>query len=515
MKRMLAISLLLAAGCTPRTATIPYGATVEISREALTDKIKGGWAGQTIGCTYGGPTEFKYKGGIIHDQAPMVWYDDYALETFRDDPGLYDDVYMDLTFVEVMARCGVDVPADSLALAFAHADYKLWHANQAARRNILDGIMPPASGHWRHNPHADDIDFQIEADFIGMICPGMCAKAAEVSDRVGHIMNYGDGYYGGLYLGTAYALAFVCDDIPTILAEALKAIPTKSKYYRCIADVIELHGQYPDDWQQCWFEIEKRYGNEKGCPEGVFNGFNIDAAINSAYVVIGLLYGQGDFFRTMDIATRCGQDSDCNPASAAGILGVVKGYEAIPDYWKPALEKVEDMDFPYTSISLRTLYGLNLDLVAQTLASQGGGVDGETYRIPVQRPEAAPYEESFEGLCPVERRVLKRQFRDSLTLDFLGNSVVVMGSVVRTVEGAPDYTARIEASLDGKVVERFDMPYDYIKRRYDVFFSYEIPGRETHTLTLKLVNPSPGYVIEAKEMVVWSAAPRLPIEPAL
>ena len=40
-----------------------------------------------------------------------------------------------------------------------------------------------------------------------------------------------------------------------------------------------------------------------------FVPFNIDATINSAYIVIGLLYGQGDFAKTMDIATRCGQDS--------------------------------------------------------------------------------------------------------------------------------------------------------------------------------------------------------------
>jgi len=72
---------------------------------------------------------------------------------------------------------GINAPAESFAKAFANADYKLWHANQAARYNILHGIMPPASGHWKNNPHADDIDFQIEADFIGMICPGVVNRA--------------------------------------------------------------------------------------------------------------------------------------------------------------------------------------------------------------------------------------------------------------------------------------------------------------------------------------------------
>lgn len=64
-----------------------------------------------------------------------------------------------------------------------------------------------------------------------------------------------------------------------------------------------------------------------------FVPFNIDAVINSAYILIGLLYGEGDFYKTLDISTRCGQDSDCNPASAGGILGTILGYSRIPDYW--------------------------------------------------------------------------------------------------------------------------------------------------------------------------------------
>lgn len=172
MKKVLINIILLFTFSISGMAQIEYGKTVEISKEVLLDKIKGGWAGQTIGCTYGGPTEFKYRGAIIHEKTPIIWYDDYCKDIFAEDPGLYDDVYMDLTFLEVMQKEGINAPAESFAKAFANADYKLWHANQAARYNILHGIMPPASGHWKNNPHADDIDFQIEADFIGMICPG-------------------------------------------------------------------------------------------------------------------------------------------------------------------------------------------------------------------------------------------------------------------------------------------------------------------------------------------------------
>ncbi|MFW6289724.1 MAG: ADP-ribosylglycohydrolase family protein, partial [Mariniphaga sp.] len=332
--RILIIVLALAtgiAGCqsTAGEKTNPSfseGEKVTISKSALQDKIKGGWAGQVIGCTYGGPTEFKWNGTMIGDHVPIPWDDTRMLWYYENAPGLYDDVYMDLTFVDIFEKHGLEAHDSLHALAFARADYMLWHANQAARYNILNGIMPPASGHWKNNPHADDIDFQIEADFAGLMAPGMVNSAADIGWRIGHIMNYGDGVYGGIYVASMYALAFVYDDMEFIVEEALKTVPPESEFYQCIADVISWYRENPDDWKSAWFEAQKKWTFDKGCPDGVFRPFNIDAKINAAYIVIGLLYGKGDFGATIDISTRCGYDSDCNPANAAGILGAMIGY---------------------------------------------------------------------------------------------------------------------------------------------------------------------------------------------
>ena len=277
------LSALAGMACTDKqNRAVPVEVTM--TKAKLFDKIKGGWAGQTIGCTYGGPTEFRYPGTMIQDYIPINWPDGYIKWYYENEPGLYDDVYMDLTFVDVFDRLGLDAPVDSFAVAFANAGYVLWHANQAARYNILNGIMPPESGHWKHNPHADDIDYQIEADYAGLMSPGMPNTASEISDKIGHIMNYGDGWYGGVYVGAMYTLAFVSDDIEYIVTEALKTIPQQSLYYQCINDVIQWYRQYPDDWKQTWLECEKKYSEDKACPEGIFVPFNIDATINSAYI---------------------------------------------------------------------------------------------------------------------------------------------------------------------------------------------------------------------------------------
>ena len=146
---------------------------VTLSKDQLRDKIMGGWAGQTIGVTFGGPTEFRFNGTMIQEYQKVKWYDGYLKDTYERTPGLYDDLYMDLTFVQVFEQEGLDAPVTSFAKAYADAGYVLWHANQAGRYNILHNIPPPASGHWLNNPHADDIDFQIEADFAGLMCPGL------------------------------------------------------------------------------------------------------------------------------------------------------------------------------------------------------------------------------------------------------------------------------------------------------------------------------------------------------
>jgi hypothetical protein len=508
-----ALLLLAACGGSDRPVSVAP-VKLKISASDLKDKIKGGWAGQTIGCTFGGPTEFKFKGTMIQDYQQMVWYDDYIRETFELDPGLYDDVYLDLTFVEVLEKYGLDAPADSFAVAFAKDDYKLWHANQAARYNILNGIMPPESGHWMNNPHADDIDFQIEADFAGMMAPGMINTAAEICDRTGHIMNYGDGWYGGVFMAGMYATAFISDDIDFIIAQGLKPIPEQTRFHQAISDVIGWHKQYPDDWKKCWFEFEKEHTSEKGCPEGVFNAFNIDASVNAAYVVIGLLYGEKDFFKTMDISTRCGQDSDCNPATAAGILGVIYGYENIPAFWKPAIEKVLNINFPYSSLTLERVIGLSYKHALQLIGENGGEVKEDSIAIAVQNPEILRFEQSFEGMYPAkELLVRKDHLEEPIKVDFIGNGIVVLGNVKSQCGVATsDFIAMLDIYIDGIKTDQVRMPYDYIVRKYDIYHKYLLQEGK-HRLEIKWVNQDPDFRIYFKSYVVYSDKPLEKLNP--
>ena len=68
-------------------------------------------------------------------------------------------------------------------------------------------------------------------------------------------MNYGDGWYGGVFMAAMYSTAFISDDIDFIVSQGLKPIPANTRFYQAVSDVIKWHQQYPDDWKKCWFEF--------------------------------------------------------------------------------------------------------------------------------------------------------------------------------------------------------------------------------------------------------------------
>ncbi len=482
----------------------------KISKEKLKDKIKGGWAGQTIGCSFGGPTEFNYQQTIIHDHIPIKWNEKVMKWWYDNEPGLYDDIYMDLTFVQVFEEKGLDAPAKEFALAFANADYMLWHANQAARYNILNGIMPPKSGHWLYNPHSEDIDFQIEADFAGLMSPGMPNAASEFCDTVGHLMNYGDGWYGGVYVANMYSLAFISDDVNYIVEEALKSIPQESNFYKTIADLIKWYKANPNDWHDTWFKVQMKWGEDIGCPDGVYRPFNIDAKINAAWIVMGLLYGQGDFGKTTSISTRCGDDSDCNPASAAGILGTMLGYSNIPDYWKQGLDVVEPMNFSYIEYSLNDVYEISFKHALKVIEKNGGSIENDEVTILTQKIEPVRLEIGFEGHYPKERRWIEEKEYQSvekeLTLEFEGIGYSITGGAYKKDEKSEDYIFEVEVYIDDKLVETTAVPTNYTTRKNTPFWKYQLP-KGKHKLFLKILNPTEKAAMYLRNIVIYDDKP--------
>ncbi len=383
----------LSTACQPE-AEQPPAATRTISLQDFEDEVRGGWAGQMIGVTYGAPTEFRYRQEIM--EGPRDWKPE-ELKGALDQ----DDLYVEMTFSDVMDRVGLDATTEQYGEAFRDSKYRLWHANLAARRLLLRGVKAPMSGHPDHNLHANDIDFQIESDFIGLMCPGLPRAAQRYADRVGHVMNYGDGVYGGVFVSAMYAAAFFETDPRKVVEAGVAALPAGSRYAETIRDVLQWSAENPD-WKKTWQMIEDKWDKDDACPAGALRPFNIDASLNGAYIALGLLYGGGEFEKTMEVSMRAGQDSDCNPSSAAGVLGVMLGYKGIPTKWTAPLEGIADEKFSYTNYSLNSIVESTIERAKRVAAQEGGTVSESALEIPVQQPEAMPLEQFAPGTV-VER----------------------------------------------------------------------------------------------------------------
>lgn len=474
-----------------------------ISFETYKDKVAGGWAGKMIGVEYGAAFEFVHDNELFEGEVP--WDKAKVKEALAN-----DDLYAQLSFMMVTDSLGLNCPASAVAASLANARFELCHANRMARRNYWRGIMPPQSGNPKYNMHADDIDFQIESDFAGFINPGMPQTAERLCNRLGHIMNYGDGVYGGTFVAAMHTQAFFGNEVEKVIREALKTIPAQSQYAQCVREIIAGYKQHPDDWRKTWKAFTDKWGETDICVPN--HPFNEDAKFNGAYVVLALLYGNGDMLKTMEIAVRCGQDTDCNAATAAGVLGVMKGYATLDAESKKYIEEVADKNFIYTNYTFHKAIDRCFQYTKQNVQKNGGKVEGDAFMIRTQQPTALyPLEQSFPNIRYSYETVVTQPadwsfkgdwkdfvigrgdnsvFKNSVTpgnectLTFTGKAILLEGYCHNNGGMAKVY-------LDGKYIKTIDFYYReeagiYLGNRAHLYHELNLtPGK--HTLRLVTV----------------------------
>jgi ADP-ribosylglycohydrolase len=362
-----------------------------LSRAEVRDKIAGGWYGAVIAGAWGEPTEFRFNGRVVPaDRVPrwnVAGANRYAFQ------GESDETYVEIPFLDATLHAAPGAGYPEWGQALAASRFELFFANRRARENLRAGIPAPASGNPANNPRAYDIDFQIESDWIGLALPDQPGAAAELAWRVGHVTSYGDGVYGGVMIAALHAAAFRAASVREIVEAGREAIPEGTAYRQMIEDVLRLHRRHPRDWQAAWGRLERSWNaHSRAAKRTAVNAeFNIDAKLNGAYVLLGLLYGGGDFERTIRIAMRAGQDSDCNPSNAASILGTWIGRSGIPHRFRHGIAR--DRPFPHTDYTLKSSIAANLELAATLSAARGGQTDERGWSVTPSPVEPAPFEQ--------------------------------------------------------------------------------------------------------------------------
>ncbi len=349
------------------------------------ERVYAGWLGKVIGVRLGAPVE-----GMTHQEiiAKYGYIDRYIIDVSRF--AADDDTNCPLVFLQTLEDYGLDATPYEFGLNWLnYAPYEhgfFWwggygiSTEHTAYQNLYHGIMAPDSGSARLNGTtvAEQIGGQIFVDPFGLIAPGRPSVAADYAERSSRVSHDGNGIYGARFIAACISMAFVESDMMRIVKAALDEIPSDSEYRRMADDVIAFYEKHPEDWEAGYDFVFRNYGYDK------YPG-TCHIIPNAAIVILSLLYGKGDFDRTVVICNLCGWDTDCNAGNVGTIMGVKCGLSGIDhDKWVAPLQ-----DFFVSSSVIGSRNIIDIPTAAWRTAKIGYELAGEEVPEQVLRGLAA------------------------------------------------------------------------------------------------------------------------------
>ena len=302
------------------------------------ERVYAGFLGMNIGIRLGAPVEPEVW---TFERIEQVYGDikDYVkpYRTFSAD----DDANGPIFFMRALYDDAIDRELTAQDVAKAWLNYAregvgiFWwggigvSTEHTAYMNLRKGIEAPKSGSIEVNGElmAEQIGGQIFIDTWGLLWPGNIEKAALYAERAASVSHDGNGIYGARFMAACIAKAFESNDVVDIIEAALTMIPANSLYAQVVRAVMAFYESEPQVFRACRRFLEKEWGYDK-------YGGVCHIIPNAGVCILALLYGKGDFARTIEIATMCGWDTDCNAGNVGTIMGVMCGLEHIPPHYR-------------------------------------------------------------------------------------------------------------------------------------------------------------------------------------
>lgn len=298
------------------------------------DKVLGCWMGKNIGGTLGAPMEWRRQVNAVS----------FYTQDLKGDPLPNDDLDIQLLWLVALEEKGIDLDARLLAEYWCLYVTPHWSEYGTAKINLRSGLPPPLSG-TSENLFKDSCGAFIRSEIWACVCPGNPQQAARYAYEDA-ILDHGngEGTYAEVFCAALEAAAFVETDLRKLIDIGLSFIPPDCGVAKAVRCARQCQGE-GKTWQEARDEVLRLYrgstffhipacisdeDRKKGFDQGQLGW---DVPSNLGMLVIGLLYGEGDFAQSVCIAVNCGEDTDCTGATVGSIFGILHGITAIPEKW--------------------------------------------------------------------------------------------------------------------------------------------------------------------------------------
>jgi len=303
---------------------------MQLTFEQLTDKIRGCWQGKNIGGVLGAP--FEAKRGTFD----VTFY----TQDLSSGPPPNDDLDLQLVWLHAVEKFGRKVDSSILGdywLSFITPD---WVEYGSGKANMRAGMQPPLAGHVS-NTYRNSCGCFIRSELWACLCPGQPELAVRYAYEDAIVDHAGDGMYAELFCAAIQSAAFVESDLNKLVDIGLSYIPADSGVAKAVRIAMDSYAEgvdFKEARHRIMRDVPGNFGIQLTPLRDISDEYEYgepgyDAPSNIGLMLVGMLYGEGDFGKSLCIAVNCGEDTDCTAATLGALYGIMYGESKLPKEW--------------------------------------------------------------------------------------------------------------------------------------------------------------------------------------
>lgn len=349
-----------------------------VDASVLDDKIRGAWFGRIAGNMVGKPVEFGWPRARLKDY--LVKYDSYPLTDYVPlapelEEGAFgpfaptgltkgsvvrgvrdDDVDYTILGLHILETYGLDYTSRDVAVEWLSRfpAYQVYTAERATYQNLVREVPFEDVGEY-HNPFREWIGAQIRADIFGYVNAGDPRAAALLAYKDAALSHRANGIYGEMWAAALIATAFTAASPVDAIEQSLEHVPTTSRTAEEVRTVLADY-RAGLTWEQSLDKLDARYPTMSW----------VHTINNTGAIVAGVLWGEGDYTKTVGLTVQAGLDTDSTGATAGSWAGAFVGRAALPGHLiDPLHDATTSAVFGFGDSSISALADRTLAFIAK------------------------------------------------------------------------------------------------------------------------------------------------------